>query len=366
MRILRTYLLKEHAGPFLISLGVFTGVLLLGNLVKLADLVVNKGVGLDYLLRFILYLVPFLCSYTIPMALLTAILLAFGRLGQDNELTAIRASGISLWRLTGPVVVVGLVMSLAMMSLNDRLIPWAHFASRRMLKEIGLRRPGTLFEAGTFIKEFKPYIIFVYRIDGNKLTKVRIYEPQPGRTTRTIIAERGEFVPVPEKQVVRLKLLDGSSDEFDAQNPQTLYKSFFKTYFLTLSLAEGPHGRPLEKKPKEMTLAELRAEIDRLRLPGIDPLSLRLQLEYHSKIAFSFACLCFIIIGLPLGLLTKRGEKLIGFALSVVVFVWYYLLLLGANALAVKQYLPPAWAMWLPNLATSFIGCLCLYRSVES
>ena len=364
MKILRTYLLKEHLGPFLISLGVFTCVLLLGNLVKLADLVVNKGVGLDYLLRFILYLVPFLCSYTIPMALLTAILLAFGRLGQDNELTAIRASGISLWRLTGPVVVVGLVMSLVMMSLNDRLIPWAHFASRRMLKEIGLRRPGALFEAGTFIKEFKPYIIFVYRIDGNKLTKVRIYEPQPGRTTRTIIAERGEFVPVPEKQVVRLKLLDGSSDEFDPQNPQTLYKSFFKTYFLTLSLAEGPPGRSLEKKPKEMTLAELRAEIDKLRLSGIDPLPL--HLEYHSKIAFSFACLGFIIMGLPLGLLTKRGETLIGFALSVVVFVWYYLFMLGANALAVKQWLPPAWAVWLPNLSTTLIGSIWLYRSVES
>ena len=71
-------------------------------------------------------------------------------------------------------------------------------------------------------------------------------------------------------------------------------------------------------------------------------------------------------MGLPLGLITKRGEKLVGFALSVIVFVWYYLLVLGANAVALKQWLPPAWAVWLPNLSTMAIGAVCLYRSVES
>lgn len=364
MKILRNYVLREHVGPFLMAMTVFTFVLLVGNLVKLADLVVNKGVGLSYVARFFLYLIPFLLSYTIPMALLTAVLLAFGRLAQDNELTALRASGISFWRLIVPCLFVGLLGSLLLVVLNDRILPEAHLASRRMLKELGLKRPTAYLEAGTFVKDFPPYVLFVYGIDGARLSKVRIYEPQPGRPTRTIVAENGEFVPLPEQQQVRLKLVDGSSDEADAKNPAIVYKAYFKTYYITLNLAQGAPGGALEKKPKEMTLRELRAEIARLNDVQIDPTPL--WLEYHKKIAQPFACLAFVLIGLPLALLAKRGERLIGFGLSLVVFVVYYLILLAANALTLKGWLTPQLAMWVPNAVVGLTGLALLVPAIES
>ena len=364
MKILRSYILREHIGPFVMAMTVFTFMLLVGNLVKLADLIINKGVGFSYVWRFFLYLIPFLLSYTIPMAMLTATLLAFGRLSQDNELTALRATGVSFWKLIVPCLCTAVVASLFLIVLNDRILPETHLASRKMLKELGLKRPTAYLEPGTFIKDFPPYVLFVYGIDGNQLSQVRIYEPQPGRPTRTIVAEHGEFVSLPEQEQVRLKLIDGSSDEADRQNPAIVYKASFKTYFITLNLGKAGASKTLEKKPREMSFAELRALITRLNEERIDPTPL--WLEYHKKIAQSFSPIVFILIGLPLALLARRGERLIGFGLSLIVFVVYYLLLLGANALALKNLLTPQVAMWLPNALVGCIGLLLLYKAIES
>ncbi len=364
MKILRSYILCEHIGPFLMSMVVFTFVLLVGNLVKLADLVINKGVGLSYVFRFFLYLIPFLLTYTIPMAMLTATLLAFGRLAQDNELTALRANGINFWRLAVPCVCVAVLGSLFLILLNDRILPQAHLDSRKMLKELGLRRPTAYLEPGTFIKDFPPYVLFVYGIDGNQLSQVRIYEPQPHQPTRTIVAERGEFVPLAEKNQIKLKLMDGSTDEADRQNPAIIYKAYFKTYYITLNITDTTGSDALAKKPKEMTFAELREEIRHLNAQQIDPTPL--WLEYHKKIAQSFSPIAFILIGLPLALLARRGERLIGFALSLGVFVTYYLMLLGANAFALKGLLTPQVAMWLPNVVVGLTGLVLLYRAIES
>ncbi len=363
MKILRSYILREHIGPFVMAMVVFTFVLLVGNLVKLADLVINKGVGLSYVFRFFLCLIPFLLSYTIPMAMLTATLLAFGRLAQDNELTALRASGVNFWRLTVPCIFVAVLGSLFLVFLNDRLIPQAHLESRKMLKELGLKRPTAYLEPGTFIKDFPPYVLFVYGIDGNQLTKVRIYEPQPNQPTRTIIAEHGEFVPVADKNQIKLKLIDGSTDEADRLNPAIIYKAYFKLYYITLNIANTTGGGDLAKKPKEMSFTELREEIRHLNAQQIDPTPL--WLEYHKKVAQSFSPIAFILIGLPLALLAHRGERLIGFALSLGIFITYYLMLLGANALALQNLLTPQVAMWTPNVIVGLTGLALLYHAIE-
>lgn len=363
MKILRSYVLFEHLPPFLMSLAVFTFVLMMGNLVKLADLVINKGVAVGYVARFFVLLLPFLLSYTIPMALLTALLLALGRLGQDNELTAMRASGISLWRLAWPLAMLALVASIGMTLLNDRVVPWAHFESRKLLKEIGIRRPAAYLEPRTFIRAFEPFIIFMYDLKDDQMREVRIYEPQPGRPTRTIVAERGTFETSPDGSIIRLKLLNGSTDEADARNPDLIYKSFFKTYFITLNFGEA-QNKPMDKKPKEMTLRELQRDMAELGAAGVDILPLRV--EWHRKIAFSFSCLAFVLIGLPLGLTTKRGERLGGFALSLAVFITYYLGMLGGNALAERHLLSPGWAMWTPNLVAMALGLILFYRLAES
>ncbi len=362
MRILRAYLLREHAHPFLLWMLAFTFALFIGNLFKLADLVVNKGVPLAIVGQLFLYILPYLLSFTIPMAALMSTLLALGRLGQDNELTAIEASGISFWQLTVPVVATALLMSLGLILFNDQVLPRSHLAARRVVKELGLRNPAMLLEPGMFIKDFAPYILFFYGAEAGRLLKVRIYEPQPDRPARTIVAERGDILPLTEDGLIRLKLMDGSSDDVDPTNPERTYKVSFKTYFLALDLSQR-NQRVVSKKPKEMTLQELRVEAAGFALQGIDPMPL--WVEYHARWAFAFSPLVLVCVGLPLALFMKRGEWFVGLGLSLVVFVAYYLLSLGCSALALRNVLHPGLAMWAPNLLFLVSGAVGLVKAIE-
>jgi len=213
MRILRNYALREPVVPFILALGVLTCVFLMGNLIQLANLVINKGVSLVTVSQVFLLLIPVLLGYTIPIACLISVVLAFSRFSADNEIMAMRASGVHLNRLLIPLCIVGLTISLFSLILNDRIIPFAHHEQRKLLKNMGVENPTALLEAGIFIHSFDNQILFIHKIDGNLLTNVTIYQPQEDGPTRTIIAKRGEFTPVPDSDQIKLKLIDGTSDE---------------------------------------------------------------------------------------------------------------------------------------------------------
>ena len=155
MKILRKYIIKEIIVMFLFSLAIFTFTLVIGNIIRLAELVINRGVDIKLVSRLFLYLIPFLLSYTIPMCILTGVLLVFGRLSGDNEIIAIRASGINIYRLSVPLLMVGLLFSLFSIVLADKIIPQMHFESRKIIKNIGVKTPAAYLEPGTFIKSFK-------------------------------------------------------------------------------------------------------------------------------------------------------------------------------------------------------------------
>lgn len=361
MRILRTYLLKELAQPTGMALTLFTFVLLVGNLIKAVDLLVNKGVSALSVVKMFALLIPTLLSYTVPMAVLTGTLLAFGKLSSDREIMAMRASGVSLAALAFPIFLVSFILSLALIPINSRLVPWSHFASRRLLVDIGIRNPAAFLEAGTFIKEFKPYIVFVYRIEGNLLYKIRIYEPREGHPTRTIVAERGQFIPIPNQQRVLLKLFDGSADEPDPKDPTQYYKLGFATYAMNLILAKGQDPRNLSMKPKDMSSQQLKAEWRKLSREGIDPLPL--AIEANRRLAMAFSPFCFVLIGLPLGIATRRAQRSVGLGLSVLLFLGYYLLMVLGQALAQKGILPAGYALWLGNLILLLLGSALFWRA---
>ncbi len=365
MRILRNYFLKEFIGPLFLALGVLTFVMILGNLVKIADLVINKGVNIFNVSKLLLFMIPYLLTYTLPIAALTAVLLSLGRLSSDNEIVAIRASGINMFSLILPLLVVGLILSLVLVIFNDRVIPYAHFATRKTVMEIGVKNPTAALEPGIFINSFEKYILFIYRIDGNKLTNVRIYEPQGlDKPARTIVAKRGEFIAVPEKNMIRLKLMEGTSDEPDPENSSNFYKLNFKTYFMTLSLSQMQDKDKIEKKPKDMTIEELRNEIKKIKKEGIDPAPL--ITEINEKISLAFSCFVLMLFGIPLAIITRRREKSINFGMAFLVVGVYYLMLLGSEALGMQGNLNPRIAMWLPNIILGAIGAILTYRLCAS
>ena len=358
MRILRNYILNEFFHSFLLSIIVFTFVLLVGNIIQLADLVINKGVDILSVLRLFLYLVPWLLSFTLPVAALTATILTFGRLSTDGELTAMKASGVSLYRASVPVLMLGIIFSFTSFFLNDQISPGASFASRRVIKEIGLKKPTAYLEEGTFIRGFENYVIFIHEIRGNKLKNIRIYQPQAGKATRTIVAEGGELISVPRTNIIDLTLYNGTSEEPSPTEPESFYKLNFKTYHMTLDLSKIMKKEKMNKKTREMTVNELSTEIDKFITQGIDYTPL--VVEIFKKINMSFASFVLVLIGIPLGIKAHRSEKSIGFGMSLVLFAVYWGCFLSGIALSLRGTVPAFIGVTLPNIIFLILG-LILY-----
>jgi len=363
MKILRNYILKEFIGPLLLCLGTLTFLMvLIGNLKRIADLVINKGVDFFSVVQVFLYLTPYIVTYTLPISILVAILLALGRLSGDNEVIAIRSSGVNLFKLILPLLIIGLVLSMGLAVFNDQAASYSHFAYRKVLQEMGIKNPTAAFEEGVFIDSFQKYILFIYNVDQkkNRLNNIRIYEPQgEDKPTRTIIAKAGEFITIPGKNAIKLKLIDGTSDEPDPENPTNFYKLNFRTYFMNLDMAQM-QDKVVNKKYKEMTIKELKKAAKKLKSEGITPAPLITKI--HEKLALAFSCFVFMLLGSSLGIITRRREKSINIGIAVLIIVCYYPMYIGFVALAMEGALPAALALWIPNIIFTSIGGFLTYK----
>ncbi len=361
MKIIRSYILRETIIPFFLSLGVLTCVFLLGNLLQLANLVINKGVSVTTIGKVFLLYVPVLLGYTLPIACLVSVIMTFSRMSVDNEIIALRASGIHLTRILFPLLFIGVIMSLISIILNERIIPYAHSEQRRLLQNLAVKNPTALLEPGVFIHSFNNQIVFIHRIEGNQLYNVTIYQPQDKKPTRTIIAKRGEFTPVPGKEQIKLKLIEGTSDEPNMENPDSFYKLNFQNYFMTLDLTSSE--KKVAKKPKGMTIKELRVEINKLKELMIEDTA-RLETELYRKITWSFSPLVFILLGFPIAVITHRREKSANIVLAVFCGVLYYLLSLGCEALGIQKIANPAFIMWIPNILLTLTAIMLNIKCV--
>lgn len=354
MRILRDYILKDFFHSFTLSIVVFTFVLLVGNIIQLANLIINKGIDIISVIKLFLFLVPWLLAFTLPVAALTGVILSFGRFSSDGELIAIKASGISLYRISTPIILIGIIFSFLAFFLNDQISPAASFASRRIIKEIGMKKPEAALEEGTFIRGFENYVIFIHEIRGNKFKNIRVYQPQEGKPTRTIVAESGEINASADKNIVELRLYNGTSEEPSVTDPNSFYKLNFRTYSMTLDLTKILKKEKVQKKTREMNIRELQEEIVKSRKQGID--TRPIFVEIYKKINMSAASLVLILIGIPLGIRAHRSEKSIGFGISLVIFAVYWGAFLGGVALSLQGAVPPVWGVSMPNILFFILG----------
>ncbi|MFH1621522.1 MAG: LPS export ABC transporter permease LptF [Candidatus Omnitrophota bacterium] len=355
MRIVHNYLLKEFFAAFVLALLILTFVTILGNIVYLVGLIMTKGIPASIILRLFLYTLPYSLQFILPIAIMAGLLLSLGRLSSDNEIISIQASGMSTFKLITPFLILGIIFSLFSILLHDRIIPNAHLQRRKIMKDIGSKNPTAALEPGIFIDSFEKYIIFVYEINGNRFRNIRIYEPQgEDKPPRTIIAKHGEFIVVPEKNILKLKLVDGTSDEINPNNPNNFYKMNFHTYFMTLDFAKNQSNLEINKKPKDMSLRELWIEIQKLRNLSIDddPLAA----EFHQKIAMSFSSMVFFLLGVPLGVITRRREKAANIALAFLIVGVYFILTLCVESLSKHGSIAPSSGMWIPNIIFGTMG----------
>jgi len=360
-KTLNLYICREIAVPFLLGLATFTGILLMGRLLKIADLVVAKGVPLADITKIIVYLLPGFCIVTIPMAFLLSLLLAFGRLSADSEVTAMKASGVGLSSFLPPVLTCALVAYLATTFITVYALPWGNSAFKQLIYGEIETRATTSIRERVFLDDFPGITLYAERSDPDKhtLEGVLIHDERDASAPSTIFAEHGVVAADTVSRVVRMRLMNGSIHRTMGKGGYRLVE--FKDYDLSLRLV--PTDKSAFTNELDMTFKELRAA---MKLPGQEPKNARnLQLEFHRRFSLPFACFVFAIIGVPLGIQNERSDKGSGFSVSIAIILLYYIILSAGKILGERGILDPVAAVWLPNLLFLIAGLYLFHKTAR-
>lgn len=361
MRILDRYLLRELAIPFSLGLAVFTSILLIARILKLVEMVVNRGVPFLRVLELFSYILPAFLEVTIPMALLLAVLIAFGRLSSDSEIIALQASGVGLSRLAVPVAWFSIFIALLTLFVSITVRPWGNSRLRSGLFEIVKARPSAGIRAKVFNDDFKNLVIYVEDIDGDNLRGIVLSDRRTGSERNTIFARSGIVVSSEENATLTLRLIDGSIYT-TGKEKKGYQDTRFTTYDLNLNVENvlSNDDKKRERDVSELNFAELRATIRDKEAAGEPAWPERVEL--HRKFAISFACLVFSALALPLGIRPTRAVHSWGFSVSLALIFIYYVLLTLGQSLGERGALPPFLAIWIPNLLLSPFAVYLLTR----
>jgi lipopolysaccharide export system permease protein len=353
------YLLRETLIPMFLGLAIFTLVLLMGRLLKLVELVINKGVPLQDILWLFACLLPTFLVITLPLSFLLGVMMAFGRLSSDREILAMKASGISLRQMAVPILVFGLATSLATAALTLVVKPASESAFRQQLFRITTSRASIGIQAQVFNDEFEGLVLYTERLDERSgvMDGVFIYDEQQ-KPASFILARRGRVLSDPDALALTLRLENGTIHRQQRQGAQENFQVIgFSSYDLNLDLGRQAEADTRTRKSrKEMSLTELRRA-----MAGADNATRlnRLRGEYHWRMTLPVAPLLFALLGVPLGIQPLRSGRGGGFAIGLMVFLVYYALLSLTNTLVVESGLPGT-VMWLPNILFLLGGLVLL------
>jgi lipopolysaccharide export system permease protein len=356
-KTLYLYIFKEIPPPFLVGMGTFTFVLLMGRFLKLAEMVVEKGVPFGDVLWMVLYLLPSFWLYTIPMALLLAILLAFGRLSGDSEVTAMKSCGISLYGMLPPPLLFASFACLGCLWVTVYAVPWGNSSFKKLLIDVAQASAGVVIKEKVFNDAFPGMVIYAddFSSKGQTMAGVVIHDERDPREPSTIFAKSGALLTDPRAHSIEFHLNDGSIHRLTDGGNYRLVD--FKEYNLRVALSR-PNN--LEKGEAEMTLDELIRPKGRRFTPKE---LLSMKLEYHSRLALPFSCLVFTLLAMPLGIQNRRSGKAAGFSLSIGVLLLYYIALSAFKTLGERLILPPLAACWAPNLLFLLLGLYLFYKT---
>lgn len=357
-RILARYLISEILPPFFVGLLAFTFILLIGRMVKLIELVVTRGIPLLQIAKLFSLILPTFLEMTVPMAFLLAILLGLGRMSNDQELLAMKASGVSPMQILWPTMMIALVIALATFAFTLFARPAANFALKKELYNIAKSRIGTALKEKVFNDDFPKILIYVEEIvpPGNTAQGVLIVDNRDKSREDIILGKVARITTDEETNSLGLRLFDGSIYERE-KTRAGFSQTRFNIYDFKLDLDElvGP-VRQLESGPKEMPLTDLLKAITAKQSRGANTSSERMEL--HQRISFGFVPLIFCLLGVSLTLLprTSRANRSWGFMLCLFWLMVYYALLSLGKALGDKEIINPILATWLPNLVVGGIG----------
>ena len=413
MKILSKYILREHAGPFILSVMVITFIMLLDRVLDLLNLIITKHLDIWTTTQIFVLSLPFMLALAIPMAVLVATIMAFGRLSSDNEITAFKASGINIYSMMKPVVIVAVLISIFMIYFNDHILPESNYALKNLLIKISARRPTSELKPGLFT-ELKDYNFYFHdkSEDGKRYNEIVIYDKNNGKYPKTITSEYGNIELFNGGNSLHATLFNGLIHEISKDDPQDYTTIVFKKYLIKIpDLGIGVSEAHLAQRgDREMSSSDMKKHIKELdtkrqekikekqkyetQLSAIDEnpeegdnkeisklkhligvrdqriysLSREIskyQVEVDKKYSIAFACIVFILIGAPIGMMTRTNSVGMGFTVSSLVFVVYYVSLFAGEELADKMIISPFIGMWISNIIFTIAGIYLVIYSMR-
>ncbi|MXY49801.1 MAG: YjgP/YjgQ family permease [Gemmatimonadetes bacterium] len=392
------YVFKAHVGPFLFSFVITTFILVMDIIFQIADLIIGKNLDLFIVLEVFFLNLAWIVAVSIPMSVLVASLMAFGRLAADNEVTALKAGGVSFFQMVSPVLLAGILLGSGHLFFMDVILPEANYRARSLMNDIHRARPTLLFTAGIFMKEIPGYSILIDRVNprNNEIESITIYETENMRYPRLMTAKSGEFHVNETGSRLDLMLYDGELLQQDESSGRYLKEIFERQRFTIRTEPAGvQRSEAGVRGDRELNIQMMRARIDEWQqeideassklVPGpvypdakADSLeaerdraertvSLRQRqknsyiVEIHKKYAISAACFVFVLIGAPLGVRIRRGSIGVGVGVSLCFFLLYWACLLGGEELADRDMIDPVWAMWAANIVIGVPGAVLVW-----
>jgi lipopolysaccharide export system permease protein len=369
---LSRYVLREHIAPFFYSLTLIVFLFVLNFAFQMLGKILGKGLPTPLILEFFVYNIAWILSMAVPMAALIATLMAFGRLAGDHEITAMKAGGVGLWRLTAPVLIAGVVLTVGLMAYNNWVLPDFNYKSNLLRRTIFRKAPTMQMEDGLFLFDVPGLVVHSKTVNHvtRRMKGVTIFEESERGIHSTILADSAYLVLDEEQGEFLLTLYEGQIHRRDWKEPGRYAKLDFRQSELRIDARNMLLQRQESKyrNDREQTTQQMLERVKRWREqdPERNARKIRSYLvEVHKKFALPAAILTFVLLGVPLGVRSGRGGIGVSGSLSVLFFLVYWIFLIGGEDLADRGFLTPAVAMWAPNGVMLLVGLWLMRGAVR-
>jgi LPS export ABC transporter permease LptG/LPS export ABC transporter permease LptF len=363
LKILDRYIFKEVIPSFLLGVGVFTFVILLNEIMRLAQRLVTQSASFADSLSILFHLLPSVLCVTIPMGFLLGVLVALGRLSADSEIVAMRASGVSLYRLLVPVVLAATVAWSVTSYLIVRVLPDSNQSVRQLLLQVMMSQAGTEVRPRVFYDRIFPNMMFLVMdtpTGANAWKDVVLADLSTPESPRVTFAEEGRLLVDSVDRTVTFYLKNAELHQVAPEAPDSYQRQVSSELWMPLPTATffPPEDVDVPRGARELSLAQLHTAYVETSLPVY-------LTEIHKKFSIPFACFVFAALGLALGIRNRRDGRSWGFVASLAIIFAYYVLIDVGESMAVNGRLSPLLGMWGANLVMGVGATVLLVRAAR-
>ena len=363
--ILNRYLILEMLPPFFLNLAFFSFIFLMKQILDITDMIVNHKVGVVPVFLLLAYTMPYFLQYIIPMSIMMAVLMALLRMSSDNEIMALKAGGVSIYRLLTPVLIFSLSGTLITGYMTIFAVPLGAERFKTLLFDVATANLKVSLKERTFNDRFKQIMLYVNKIypQSGELHNVLIEDSRTSGVNNTVVARKGKLLGEPKEMIYYLRLFDGTINQMNLQD-RSSHTVNFESYDIRLDLKEALSHRGISKKtPDEMTLSALRSYLKRVKTDKEKYVGA--LLKYHKKFSIPVACVAMGLLAMPLGIQARNSKKAFGIGLGLFFFLLYYILLSVGTAFGENGNYPPVVGMWMPNVILGGFGIYLLVLSAK-